>query len=93
MRAKARVSYEDAKHLYDERRPNGAASRIYYALFQSISSELEARGRRPEEFGGSNPDHPDTWPHHVIRNNCGLAGITGRDAQVIKLSYSQYVFR
>jgi uncharacterized protein (UPF0332 family) len=51
---------------------DSAAGRLYYAVFQAATAELERQGRRPRDFQSG----ALRWSHDMVRNNASL--IRGR---------------
>ncbi|HLX60365.1 MAG TPA: hypothetical protein VKX17_03690 [Planctomycetota bacterium] len=84
MRQKAREFYEEAKLLAAAKKFNGAASRLYYALYHLIIAIFNERGIKQSELTSKvDPNNPGYWLHEVVRNNFTLAGIERRERATI----------
>jgi hypothetical protein len=85
VREKAREFFEEARILAGAKRFNGAASRLYYALYHLIIAIFEEKGVKQAQLTNKvDAENPGYWLHEVVRNNSTLAGVARRDAWVIK---------
>ena len=84
MRDKARQTFEEARLLCAAKKYNGAANRLYYALYQIIVTIFEEKGIKQASLTNKvDPENPGYWLHEVIRNNSTLAGVAWRDRRLI----------
>ncbi|MCI0586747.1 MAG: HEPN domain-containing protein [Planctomycetes bacterium] len=73
MKAKARENLEAALRLLDRGLLNAAASRLYFAAFQSAIHALQARNRVPADAGSGIP----AWSHAGVQER--IATIRGSE--------------
>lgn len=89
MRQKAREFYEEAKLLASAKKFNGAASRLYYALYHIITAIFDEKGIKQSELTSKvDPKHPGHWLNEVVRYNSTLAGFTLDEADCVKLVWA-----
>ena len=83
MKRKAAATLKDARLLMKAGRWNGAANRCYYAVYQALVGEFEARGRRPGEFARVDLRYPDKWPHWLVVDHCRALGLDRVEAGLV----------
>jgi hypothetical protein len=91
FKRKARLTYDAAAALA-RLNPNSAANRAYYCLYQALIGELELRGVRPEtiDAGSAQAARGDValkWTHSFIKRNATLAGLDGRQCDIVRTAY------
>ncbi len=83
MKRKAATTYREAQTLVTGKQWSGAANRTYYALYQALVGEFEARGKTPADFARTDPRYPDKWPHWLVVQHCRSIGLDRKEAEVV----------
>lgn len=85
MREKAREFFLEARTLFAAGKPNGAASRLYYSLYHAVIAEFEKKGIKQSSLTNKvDPNKPTYWLHETVRNFSNLAGLTQREAGMVR---------
>ena len=85
MKDIARDYFEEACILTKAGKFNGAASRLYYALYRAIVAIFEERGIKQSDLTPKvDPENHKYWLHEVVRNFAPLAGVERRDASFVR---------
>ena len=92
MREKARAFFDEAKLLCAAKKYDGAASRLYYALYHAVIVGFDENGIKQSSLT-KKMDHArtDYWLHEVVRGFASFAGVSRRNTWIIVTAWRQRV--